>query len=149
MKKKGKRHPVLFFFSVIRDFLPVSCSTLTFEETQIYISSLQSSHTHTVTDILWLVGIVGDGRVQPTLTGRSRRPGSADQDERRTNPISELDSLRSRKAKFSWTENKPREMRLLSDYRETSWTSSLMRSYDRSETDEAQPAPRVLCLDKL
>lgn len=28
-------------------------------------------------------------------------------------------------------------MRLLSDYHETSWTSNLMHSHDRSETDES------------
>lgn len=52
------------------------------------------------------------GRVQQSQTGHRERPGWTNQQQWRTNPISQTDRLRSRKAKFSWTKNKPLEKRL-------------------------------------
>lgn len=73
---------------------------------------LKLIRTHTHRGILWLVGSVWERRVQQSQTGHRKRPDWTNQQQQSTNPISQTHRLCSRKAKFSWTENKSQEMRL-------------------------------------
>lgn len=126
--KKTEASSFAGYYTFIWRFLTVSCSTLIFEQMQICVSNLYM-HAHTHAPILWLVGSVWERRVQQSQTGHRKRPGSTNQQQWSTNPISQTDRLCSRKAKWSWMKNKPRGMRLFL----ITMKLPLSCSYDRSE----------------
>lgn len=107
IKKRRSLSVILLIRHFLMRSLTASCYTQTCAHADLYLNPI---HTHT--QVLWLVGSFWEGRVQRSQTGHRKRPGWTNQQQQSTNPISQPDRLCSRKAKFSWTENKPREMRL-------------------------------------